>query len=61
MTECGRRAEQCRLKAKDCKALAEVMADRDSSKQLRATAHQWLELAEQVELLDRVDTGFRRS
>ncbi len=49
------RAETYRLKTQECEALAETMSDRDSREQLRITARQWSDLAEQVELLDRLD------
>jgi len=48
------RAELCRLKAGECEALAAAVTDRDSREQLRGAARQWLELADQVELLERL-------
>jgi hypothetical protein len=44
-----------RLKAKECERLAEAMSDPDSREQLRSAARQWLEVVEQVELLDASD------
>ncbi len=49
------RAETYRLKAQECEALAETLSHPDSKQQMLSTARQWWELAEQVELLDRLD------
>ena len=48
------RAEWFRLKAEQCSALAQRMTDRTSRKQLEIAAAQWLQLAEDAELLDRI-------
>jgi hypothetical protein len=52
-------AEQYCLKAKECEALAAAMTDPGSREHLRITVRQWLELAEEAELLDRVDVALR--
>ncbi len=48
------RAERYRDKAKQCQTLAAAITHDSSRKQLSEAAQQWLELAEQVELLDRL-------
>ena len=48
------RADWFRLKAEQCTALARRMTDRTSRKQLEIAAAQWLQLAEDAELLDRI-------
>ena len=48
------RAQLCRQKARECEVMAEAASDHDSKLQLRGAAKQWLDLAEQMELLDRI-------
>ena len=40
------RAEWCRLKARECEALASAMTDRDTKLDMREVARKWLQLAE---------------
>ncbi len=46
------RAERYRLKAEECLALAAAMSDRDLARDMRELARQWLQLIDDVELLD---------
>jgi hypothetical protein len=48
------RAERYREKAKDCAAVAAAVTDRVLRFELQQVARQWLQLADQVELLDRL-------
>jgi hypothetical protein len=51
----------CRLRPKQREALVAVITDETSRTDMRITARQWRELAEQVELLDRIDLNAHRS
>jgi len=46
------RAEWCRMKSRECAALAAVVTDRDTKLQLRDLARQWLQLIDQAKWLD---------
>ena len=50
----GSRATFCRLKAEQCAALAKTMTDGVSRRELEKAAAQWLSLANDAELLDRL-------
>jgi hypothetical protein len=55
------RADWFRLKAEQCTALARRMTDRTSRQQLEIAAAQWLRLAEDAELLDRIKLARERA
>jgi hypothetical protein len=56
----GTRAQVYRQNAKDCVALAAMSTDTASRMQFKAATRQWLQLADDVELLDRIkrDRGY---
>ena len=52
LTDVPTRAEWCRMKSRECEALAAAVMDRDITLDLREVAQKWLQLARLAEWLD---------